>query len=55
MALVNSKGYGSVAFPLIGAGSGGGTAANVQEWMADELSHIEFPGEVRIVRYKKTT
>jgi O-acetyl-ADP-ribose deacetylase len=48
MALVKSKGYRSVAFPLIGAGSGGGTAADVQEWMVDELSRIEFPGVVRI-------
>jgi len=53
MALVNSQGYASVALPLIGAGSGGGKAAEVQEWMLDELSRIEFPGEVRLVRYKK--
>ena len=53
MALVNSQGYRSVALPLIGAGSGGGKAAEVQEWMLDELSRIEFPGEVRLVRYKK--
>lgn len=53
MALVNSQGYASVALPLIGAGSGGGKAAEVQEWMLDELSRVEFPGEVRLVRYKK--
>lgn len=53
MALVNSQGYRSVAFPLIGAGSGGGKTAEVQEWMLDELSCIEFPGDVRLVRYKK--
>ncbi|MBN2569371.1 MAG: macro domain-containing protein [Deltaproteobacteria bacterium] len=53
MTLIKAGRYKSVAFPLIGAGSGGGKAAKVQEWMVDELSRIEFSGEVRVVRYKK--
>ena len=52
MGLVNRKGYASVAFPLIGAGSGGGKAARVEEWMRQELAPIDYAGEVRIVRYK---
>ena len=52
MALVRQKGYASVAFPLIGAGSGGGKAARVEEWMRQELAGIDYAGEVHIVRYK---
>jgi O-acetyl-ADP-ribose deacetylase (regulator of RNase III) len=53
MALAKMKKYRSVAFPLVGAGSGGSKAAKVQEWMVEELSSIAFDGEVRIVRYEK--
>jgi len=53
MALAKMKGYRSIAFPLVGAGSGGGKCAAVQTWMLDELFRIEFEGEVRLVRYKK--
>ncbi len=54
MALAKIRNYKSIAFPLVGAGSGGNKAARVQEWMVHELSNIAFDGEVRIVRYKKT-
>lgn len=52
LALAREKGYRSVAFPLIGAGSGGGKAERVLEWMRQELQSVEFGGEVRIVCYK---
>jgi len=52
MALAKQKGYKSIAFPLIGAGSGGGKAERVQGWMEQALSGIGYDGEVRIVRYK---
>jgi len=52
MALAKERGYRSIAFPLIGAGSGGGKADRVQEWMLDELQRIEFDGVVIVVRYK---
>jgi O-acetyl-ADP-ribose deacetylase (regulator of RNase III) len=52
MALAKQRGYRSIAFPLIGAGSGGGMADRVQEWMRDELQSIEFDGVVVVVRYK---
>jgi O-acetyl-ADP-ribose deacetylase len=52
MALVKQRGYRSVAFPLIGAGSGGGKADQVLEWMRYELQSIEFDGVVVLVRYK---
>lgn len=43
----------SVAFPLIGAGSGGGRPDRVASLILEELSQCEFPGEVRVVRYRK--
>src|SRR5262245_28094828 len=53
MALAKERGYRSIAFPLIGAGSGGGKAERVREWMRDELQSIEFDGVVVVVRYKQ--
>jgi len=53
MALANERGYRSIAFPLIGAGSGGSKEVRVQEWMRDELQHIDFNGTVLVVRYKR--
>src|SRR3954469_4934944 len=37
MALAKRKGYRSIAFPLIGSGSGGGEAERALEWMQQEL------------------
>lgn len=51
MAQAREREFGSVAFPLIGAGSGGAKAEKVLYWMTDELSKLEFAGEVRVVRY----
>lgn len=53
MRLAKERGFRSIAFPLIGAGSGGGNAVRVQRWMEEELATIEFEGEVRVVRYRK--
>ena len=52
LALAKSRGYRSVAFPLIGSGSGGGRADRVQAWMLDELATIDYCGVVILVRYK---
>ena len=54
MAVATAAGYRSIAFPLIGAGTGGGNARQVLELMQDELQRIEFDGEVRIVTYQRT-
>jgi len=43
----------SIAFPLIGAGSGGGSPDRIQGFMLDELSHIDFAGQVYIVRFPR--
>ena len=52
MAIVKQRDYRSVAFPLIGSGSGGGRADRVQAWMLDELGGIDYDGLVIVVRYK---
>jgi O-acetyl-ADP-ribose deacetylase len=52
IALARQRGYQSIAFPLIGAGSGGGKEERVLEWMRHELQSIDFGGLVVIVRYK---
>jgi len=49
--LATQRGFRSIAFPLIGAGTGGGSADAVLAIMEDELGKIEFDGLVRIVRF----
>lgn len=53
MKLIIENGYQSVAFPLIGAGSGGGDEATVLSWMTEELGTIEFEGQIILVIYEK--
>jgi O-acetyl-ADP-ribose deacetylase len=43
--------FRSIAFPLIGAGTGGGRPMDVERLMLEELESAEFDGEVRLVRY----
>ena len=54
--LVAASGYASVAFPLIGAGSGGGRAQKVETILHDELvAHaqaLNYDGDIVIVRYE---
>ncbi|MBM3965727.1 MAG: Appr-1-p processing protein [Planctomycetes bacterium] len=54
IALAQTRGYRSIALPLIGAGSGGGRADKVQAIIESELSKCQFDGEVRVVRYCKS-
>lgn len=53
MAVVREGGYRSVAFPLIGAGTGGGKEEAVLAIIREELESIDYDGEARIVRYRK--
>jgi O-acetyl-ADP-ribose deacetylase (regulator of RNase III) len=53
MGLVSRLGCASVAFPLIGAGSGGGSPEQAQRFMLDELSSISYEGSVYLVRYRR--
>lgn len=50
--LAAERGYRSLAFPLIGAGSGGRRADRAQEWIRDELGRVEYDGRVLVVRYR---
>lgn len=55
LELVAASGYASVAFPLIGAGSGGGRAQKVETILREELVEharaLDYHGEILIVRY----
>lgn len=51
MALVKQQGFESVAFPVIGAGTGGRSQAAALGTIEGELRGIDYDGEVRIVRY----
>ncbi len=53
IGLAKERGFGSIAFPLIGAGTGGSKAEKVIDIIRFELSRLEFEGEVRIVQYKR--
>ena len=51
--IVNREGFASVAFPLIGAGSGGMNEARAQALLLDELRRLVTPARVMVVRYKR--
>jgi O-acetyl-ADP-ribose deacetylase (regulator of RNase III) len=52
IALAERLGLASLAFPLIGAGSGGLGAADVERIMLDTLGSIDGPLRVVVVRYR---
>jgi O-acetyl-ADP-ribose deacetylase (regulator of RNase III) len=51
MQIVKQQGFRSVAFPVIGAGTGGFGQAGAQALMQAALARVEYAGEVFIVRY----
>ena len=53
LGIAREKGYRSIAFPLIGAGTGGYPPEQVLEIMHGEAGRNEYDGEVRIVRFKR--
>lgn len=55
MALAVENGFQSIAFPLIGAGSGGFKPDRVRAIMEDELGKIEEAMEVRVVVFRKAS
>jgi len=52
LAVATKHHYRSVAFPLIGAGTGGLRADRVERIMAEAIESADFDGEVRLVRYR---
>jgi len=51
--IADEEGFDSIAFPLIGAGSGGFNQEKVKEIMLDELQSLESALEVTVVVFKK--
>jgi O-acetyl-ADP-ribose deacetylase (regulator of RNase III) len=51
MRIVEENAFASVAFPVIGAGSGGFDQDRALDIMLDELSGVQVPTEVTIVRF----
>ena len=47
------KNFKSIAFPLIGAGTGGKSKNLVLNWMKDEMNRVEYEGDVLIVRFNQ--
>jgi O-acetyl-ADP-ribose deacetylase (regulator of RNase III) len=52
MALAHDMGFQSIAFPLIGAGSGGFNQERAKAITEDELEKIESTMDVRLVVFK---
>jgi O-acetyl-ADP-ribose deacetylase len=55
MALVNEKSFASVAFPVIGAGSGSFNTEQALEILVAALTEIETNADVRVVRWRRTS
>jgi len=51
--VANDNGFKSIAFPLIGAGSGGFNQGKAKAIMLDELSKLDIQMSVTIVVYKR--
>ena len=51
--VASDNGFKSIAFPLIGAGSGGFNQEQAKALMLDELSKLDVPMLVKIVVFKK--
>ena len=54
MAVAEKNGFESLAFPLIGAGSGGFKQERAKEIMLNELQKWESTLEVTVVVFKKS-
>lgn len=51
MQIVNERSYQSVAFPVIGGGTGGIGETQALQWMQDALIPLPSRAAVRLVRY----
>lgn len=54
MQIVDREGFASVAFPIIGAGSGGFKAGKALDLMKDELMQCPSTAAVRIVQFQSS-
>jgi len=53
LGIARERGYRSIAFPLIGAGTGGFTPERVIGIMQDEARMVEYDGLVKLVRFRQ--
>lgn len=53
LAIACQRGYRSIAFPLIGAGTGGFSPERALEIMQEEVGKFDFNGEVIFVRFRR--
>lgn len=53
MELVNAHGFASVAFPIIGAGTGGYRQNDALQLMVDALADLESTASVSLIRYRR--
>jgi O-acetyl-ADP-ribose deacetylase len=53
LAIARDRSYRSVAFPLIGAGTGGFSPERALAIMQDQARQIDYNGEVRLVRFRR--
>jgi O-acetyl-ADP-ribose deacetylase (regulator of RNase III) len=53
MRIAREHSFASIAFPLIGAGTGGGSIERIEKLMIEQLGKEEYSGRIVIVRYKK--
>lgn len=51
LALAKAEGFGSVAMPLIGAGTGGYSPAQVEAMMLAKIEASDYEGRVVLVRF----
>lgn len=54
LTLADESGFDSIALPLIGAGTGGGSRGEVLDMMNDELANVSFGGRIVIVQFMKS-
>lgn len=54
LGIARTQGFRSIAFPLIGAGTGGLGPERVLEIMQQEAAGHEYEGEVRIVKHRRS-
>jgi O-acetyl-ADP-ribose deacetylase (regulator of RNase III) len=52
VSIAHEKGFQSIGFPLIGAGSGGFNQERARGIMEDELGKLDYPMVVKAVVYQ---
>jgi O-acetyl-ADP-ribose deacetylase (regulator of RNase III) len=53
MRIAREHSFASIAFPLIGAGTGGGSIERIEKLMIEQLGMEEYSGRIVVVRYMK--